>query len=428
MSIRLQTRIPRALIVGLFGCATLTANAADIFEVTVEKAAAANPTPLLIVPFAGASDISKTVTADLNQTTLKPTQYSPLVASGANTASVQQQVADLRATGFSHVVTGRVVNEGARVVIAFDVIDTTTGMPIQGTQTRIVEPNAQGLSYGAHLVADRVHELITGIKGDFSGRIVYIEEQGKGASKTSMLKVMDADGQNKRTLETYPNASIFSPVWSPDGQSIAYSVQRQNALPVIYLRPLNGTPRLITPYKGNNLGASFHPDGQTLLFSGSHEGSQNIYRLHLPSGHLSAVTQDTGAEMQPSYLPTGAGFIYMADGGSNQTSLYQYTFGTGQKRRLVTGANPTVSPDGTKIAFLQGRNAVVGPISGGVAQTLGATGVDESASFSPNSTRVVFAQKHGASTALVIHSLETGQKITVPTQGTVRSPAWSVGN
>lgn len=410
---------------------TLTANAntlqfgtpANTLEFEVAKQSTQNPYKVALVPFANDSQVAGVITSNLNFTELKTTSQNLPHYSRSSADFIANRLA-WQQSGYPYLVMGAIQNMGnGKAAIVYEVVEVATGRVINGRQTQIADNNPNGLRYAAHIVSDKIYELITGIAGDFSGRIAYVLETGDPRHKTSSLKVMDADGQNAMTIFSV-QGSIFSPTWSPDGRQLAYSVQRPNGLPVIYVQNVDGgAPRLVTPFKGNNLGASFSPDGTALIFSGSHENNDpSIYELHLASGQLTKLTQMQGAENSPSFAPDGRSFVFTADGGSRTPQLHRYNFGTNQVSRLASGmaSNPRMSPDGKKIAYVSGSTLVVMNMGGGV-QSIAPSSVHESATFSPNSTRLVYASPHG----LTIRSLTTGQSFTKTDNGRVREPAWS---
>lgn len=134
-----------------------------------------------------------------------------------------------------------------------------------------------------------------------------------------------------------------------------------------------------------------------------------------------------GAENSPSYAPDGRSFVFTADNGSRTPRLYRYNLHSGQYSAIGgNAANPRMSPDGNKIAFVSGRSLMIANTSGS-STNIGTTGIDESASFSPNSNRIIYSSYAGGRGQMTIRSLKTGQSFVINTQGTVREPTWSRG-
>lgn len=410
-----------ALILGISIAVPSVAEDLGTFEIS--KASTANPYQVALVPFTGDKVVSGVINNNLNHTELKTTtQNLPQALSSVADFSANRLV--WQQAGFPYVVIGSVQDIGnGKAMVGYDVIEVATGRVINGHQSQLADNTANGLRHAGHVISDRIYELITGEMGDFSGRIAYVEETGDPRNKTSTLKVMDADGQNVRSLFTM-QGSIFSPTWSKDGRNLAYATQQPNGLPVIYIQDAEtGAKRLVTPFKGNNLGPSFSPDGSTLLFSGSHENNDPaIYELHLASGQARKLTQMPGAENSPSFAPDGRSFVFTADMGSRTPQLYRYDMATGRSSRIASGmaSNPKMSADGQKTAYVAGNTLMVMNTGGGV-QSIASTSIHESATFSPNSTRIVYATPQG----IVFKNLKTGDSFTKDSSGRVREPAWS---
>ena len=380
------------------------------------------------VPFAGDSVLSPIILNDLSKTELKVTSKD-LPQQPRSSSQLSGTLPVWQSIGIPYLVVGSTRTNRGKIITDYEVVDVKSGRVLAGKQSLTANNNNESMRYAAHVIADKVYELITGTPGDFSGRIAYIEEMGSGKQKVSRLKVMDADGENARTI-TEVAGSIFSPAWSPDGNRIAYSVQREKSYPVIYIQNVSGGgARALTPFAGSNLSPSFSPDGSKILFSSSFEGSADIYEMSASGGTPRRLTNLPSSEVQPSYAPDGKSFVFVSDKtGFNKPQVYRYDFGTGSTTRVSNGSyatSPQFSNDGTQIAFLNGRSAAIMNSNGAVTANLGNTGIDEAPSFSPNGKRVVYASTQGGKGVLTIKSLNGGEAFGKSGQGIIRSPVWS---
>ena len=380
------------------------------------------------VPFAGDSVLSPIIANDLSKEGLKITSQNlpqqPRSSSElAGTLPVWQNL------GIPYLVVGSTRTNRGKIITDYEVIDVKSGRILEGKQTSTTNKDPDSMRRAGHVIANKIYALITGNPGDFEGQIAYIEEIGAGKNKKSLLRVMDADGENAKTITEVPG-SIFSPAWSPDGSRIAYSVQRDQSYPVIYVQNMSGGGATsLTPLRGSNLSPSFSPDGSKILFSSSFEGSAHIYEISASGGQPRRLTNWPSSEVQPSYAPDGKSFVFVSDKtGFNKPQIYRYEFGSGRTTKVSSSGyatSPQFSSDGAQISFLNVRSASIMNSGGGVTANLGNTGIDEAPSFSPSGRNVIYASKQGSKGKLTIKSLSNGQSFDIPVQGVARSPIWS---
>lgn len=380
------------------------------------------------VPFAGDSVLSPIILNDLSKTELKVTSKD-LPQQPRSSSELTGTLPVWQSMGIPYLVVGSTRSNRGKVVTDYEVIDVKSGRVIEGKKSLTADNNKESMRYAGHVIADKVYELITGTPGDFSGQIAYIEEDKTGKNKKSFLKVIDADGENARTIAK-EEGSIFSPAWSPDGNRIAYSVQRDKSYPIIYVQNVSsGSTTVLTPFPGSNLSPSFSPDGSKILFSSSFEGSADIYEISARGGKPRKITNWPSSEVQPSYAPDGKSFVFVSDrAGFNKPQIYRYEFGSGRTTKVSNSSyatSPQFSRDGSQIAFLNGRSAAIMNSAGAVTANLGNTGIDEAPSFSPNGKRVVYASKQGGKGILTIKSLNGGESFGKSSPNTIRSPVWS---
>ncbi|WP_227677459.1 Xaa-Pro aminopeptidase [Psychrobacter ciconiae] len=274
---------------------------------------------------------------------------------------------------------------------------------------------------------------------DKNGLIAYVEEEGIGASKVSSLYIIRPDGSNRELIDRL-NGYIYAPSWSFDGTRLAYSKQAMREAPKIFIYDkASKSSKLMVSNKGSNLSAAFSPDGQKLIFSSTMGGNADIYEQRLSDGAVTQLTRLPSTEVQPSYAADGQSVIYVSDKArAGRPRLYrQYLMADGKVGRVVPistagyAASPMISLDGSKLGFLNGKQAAVMTLSSVQVVNLGDTGLDEPARLSPSSQYAVYPMQNAAingqtGSSLVIRPLSgsAGYTISSKTGGVIRAPSW----
>ncbi len=393
----------------------------------ITKAPEAAP-KIAIVPFSNDTNIYPVVESDLNRSG-KFTSASKNLAATAGMNSPNAEA--WQAAGVPFVVTGtsKTTADGS-YEIHYQLYDVEKK---QYLLNELLTVPASRSRQAAHMISDAIYQALTGIPGDFSGRIAYVLRNAATPDQRYTLQIADTDGEQPRTILTSRDP-ILSPAWTPDAKKLAY-VSFETKRPAIYIQDLaTGSREKVASFRGLNGAPSFSPDGKSMLFTASMHGNPEIYQMDLQSRQLKRMTNDTAIDTEARYAPDGKSFIFTSDrGGSPQ--IYTYNLSAESVKRLTFrgafNARGTLSADGKKLALVHrpsGSNykVAVQDINSGVTNILTPTSLDESPSFSPNGQMVVYATREANRGLLSIMSLDGRFRMNLPSeQGEVREPAWA---
>ncbi|RBB93438.1 Tol-Pal system protein TolB, partial [Pseudomonas sp. MWU12-2115] len=130
----------------------------------------------------------------------------------------------------------------------------------------------------AHTIADMIYEAITGQKGIFNTRVVYVLKNGRNYMLQVGL-ITDVDSNRAQTI-LRSKEPIISPSWSPDGRYIAY-VSFASQKPVVWVQDLaTGQRRAVANFKGSNSAPAWSPDGSKLAVVLTTSGNSQVYILN----------------------------------------------------------------------------------------------------------------------------------------------------
>ncbi len=329
------------------------------------------------------------------------------------------------------VVGGATTLPDGRVRAEFRLWDPYTSKQLAGQQFAVRADNWRRLG---HIIADAIYQRMTGEKGYFDTRVVFIDETGPKDNRVKRLAVMDQDGFNIRVL-TQGKDLILTPRFSPTGQQIVYTAFEKGN-PRVYLQDLaTGQRSLVGNFDGMTFAPHFSPDGQRVIFSLQQGSTSSIFEYDLNSHQARQVTASQGLDTSPSYAPDSRQIVFESDRDGTQQLFVMNADGSGQ-HRLSTGegrySTPVWSPRGDLIAFtkmLDGRFLIGVMRPDGTGERILTGGFhNEGPTWAPNGRVLMFfRESQGASGGPKLFTIDlTGyNERQIPTPHFGSDPAWS---
>ena len=199
--------------------------------------------------------------------------------------------------------------------------------------------------------------VYTALRASRDGRTVAYESGDVNIAVN--VWVMDLDGKSAPRRLTFSGQNR-APVWSPDGQSIAFQSDHEGDL-AIYRQRADGSSaaaeRLTKPEKGiAHIPQSWSPDGAQLLFTVANTRDYTLQRLTIADRKASEIPDIRSAiPIEASFSPDGRWFVYqtrerISDSGA-PTQIFVQPFPPTGAKYLVpqTGGHPFWSAKGDRL-------------------------------------------------------------------------------
>ncbi len=394
------------------------------------------PMPIALPDFVGAGqegEVAHNVTAVITNNLRRSGLFAPIdpaayVEKIVNPDAVPR-FADWRVINAQALVTGRMTRQNdGRLRAEFRLWDVFAGQQLSGQQYFTTPDNWRRV---AHIISDAIYERLTGEKGYFDSRIVFVDETGPKQRRIKRLALMDQDGANVRYL-TRGDDLVLTPRFNPTTQEITYMSYGQGSPRVYLLNIETGQREIVGNFPGMTFAPRFSPDGQRVIMSLQQGGNSNLFVMDLRSKATTRLTDTAAIDTSPSYSPDGARICFESDrGGSQQIYIMAANGGPAQRISFGQGlySTPVWSPRGDYIAFTRQANNLFGigimKPDGSGERVLTEGFHNEGPTFAPNGRVIMFFRDPGVGPNLFTVDVTGRNEQKVPTPSYASDPAWS---
>ena len=215
--------------------------------------------------------------------------------------------ADWRTINAQALVTGRITRQGdGRLKAEFRLWDVFAGQQLDGKQYFTTPDNWRRI---AHIISDAIYERLTGEKGYFDSRVVFVDETGPKDRRVKRLAIMDQDGAGVRYL-TRGDDLVLTPRFNPSTQEITYMSYGQGDPRVYLLNIETGQREIVGNFPGMTFAPRFSPDGQRVIMSLQQGGNANLFVMDLRSKQTTRLTDTPAIDTAPCYSPDGTQHLF----------------------------------------------------------------------------------------------------------------------
>jgi TolB protein len=201
----------------------------------------------------------------------------------------------------------------------------------------------------------------------------YTRDGGRFMSNTAYagtfhnsIMVTSPDGADRRIVFDDPTQNAVAPVWSPDGDRIAFGLGRYNegtrvgALSHVAVINADGSGlRLLTEKTPGNHGfPSWSPDGRKIVYRSTTGNAKGLAIVDVASGAITGLPTGAWTDTFPAWSPRGDRILFTSDRDGDWELYTMRPDGADVKRLTQSSGNDahaTWSFDGEWIAFASAR-------------------------------------------------------------------------
>jgi len=196
------------------------------------------------------------------------------------------------------------------------------------------------------------------------------------------IYTVSAEGGKARRVTATPDDIESSPIWSPDGKTLAFASSHHGSADIFTVNTDGSGLRRLTSYSSSERPEAFSPDGKLIYFSAAIQDPaasaafpsarlSELYTVPVSGGAIRQVLATPAVNI--SFAPDGSWFAYQDVKGMENTwrkhhtssvtrDIWKYDLKTGKHTKLIDHAGEDLWPavSGTSLLFLSERRRRLG--------------------------------------------------------------------
>ena len=381
------------------------------------------------------SEISKVIENNLKKSGLFNPLNNDSFIQEPDIAHLKPRFEDWSLIKAQALITGKVSIDNEKLKVEFRLWDVLAAKEMLALAFSTVPNNWRRVG---HIISDKIYQRLTGEKGYFDTRVIYVSEEGPKTQRIKKLAIMDQDGFNTKYL-TLGNELVLTPRFNPTNQMVTYLSYFKIYQESYLLDIETGTQEVVGDFPGMTFAPRFSPDGKKIIMSFAKDGNSDIYTMDIENRIVERITNHPSIDTSPSYSPDGKYIAFNSDRSGYQQIYIMNSDGSNVKR-ISFGkglyGTPVWSPRGDLIAFtkLHKGKFYIGVMrtNGKGERLLTENFYQEAPSWAPNGRVIIFYREtktdskgEGFSAKLWSIDLTGYNERLVETETDASDPSWS---